>query len=184
VASHAGPVYEARYGRTPKQIFSIGFGLVISAIFVPLSAPVWPKVIVVGGFGGVAVMLAAMSFSRPALRVDAAGVTIRPYPLRFKVIAFYPWNDVVRIVIMRFQGSKGQYVQVQLREGAVWSAVSRATATRPRSRKALTFAAFEGAGVAVNGWTLHLPSLAAAVAGFAPDVQVIDAATNSVINPG
>lgn len=38
-------------------------------------------------------------------------------------------------------------------------------------------------GVAVNGWTLHLARLAAAVACFAPAVQVIDASTGLVVNP-
>jgi hypothetical protein len=182
VTSHAGPVYEARYGRTPKHIFSIGYGLVVSAVILLIPAPAWVRVIVVGVFGGLAVMLATMAFSRnPALRVDAAGVTIRPYPLRFSVIAFYPWEDVVQIRITRFERTKGQYVEIQLRDGAAWSSLSRATATRPRSRKALMFAGIPG--VAVNGWTLHLPRLAAAVARFAPAVQVIDAATGSVVNP-
>jgi len=179
VTSHVGPVYEARYGRSPKHIFSIGYGLVMSAVILLIPAPAWVRVIVVGGFGGLAVVPATMTFSRnPALRVDALGVTIRPYPLRFSVIAFYPWDDVVQILIMRFQDSEGQFVQIQLRDGAAWSSLSRST--RPRSRKALMFAEN---GVAVNGWTLHLASLAAAVACFAPAVQVIDASTGLVVNP-
>lgn len=134
MTSHVGPVYEARYGRSPKHIFSIGYGLVMSAVILLIPAPAWVRVIVVGGFGGLAVVLATMTFSRnPALRVDAVGVTIRPYPLRFSVIAFYPWDDVVQILIMRFQDSKGQFVQIQLRDGAAWSSLSRST--RPRSRK-------------------------------------------------
>lgn len=75
-----------------------------------IPAQAWVRVIVVGVFGGAAVMLATMAFSRsPALRVDPAGVAIRPYPLRFSVIAFYPWEDVAQILILRFRDSKGQY---------------------------------------------------------------------------
>jgi hypothetical protein len=181
VTSRVGPVYEARYGRTPKHFVGIGGGLVMSAVILLIPAPAWAKVIVVGGFGGNAVMLAAITFSRnPALRVDATGVTIRPYPLRFSVIAFYPWEDVVKILVNRFKQPMGRYVQIQLREGAAWLALGRATATRPRSRKALIFAENS---VAVNGWTLHPARLTAAVARFAPAVQVIDAATGSVVNP-
>jgi hypothetical protein len=178
VTSPAGPVYQARYGRTWKHTVSIGFGLVASAVFLPAAVPAWQKLIVVGGFGGGAVMLAALALSRPALRVDAAGVTIRPYPLRFSVIAFYPWQHVAQIRIIRFQRPAGQYVEIQLREGASWSPPSRPTS--PRSRKALYFAQNS---VAVNGWTLHPGRLAAAVACFAPSVQVIDAATGFVVNP-
>src|SRR5215510_12335205 len=74
--------------------------------------------------------------------------------------------------------AEGRFVQIQLRDGAAWSSLSRST--RPRLRKALMFAEN---GVAVNGWTLHLARLAAAVACFAPAVQVIDASTGLVVNP-
>ena len=180
MTSHADPVYEARYGHTPKVIFSIGYCSVVGAFILLTPAPAWAKVIVVGVFGGIAVMLAAMAFSRnPALRVDAAGVTTRPYPLRFSVIAFYPWEDVTQILILRSKNSKASYVQIQLHDGAAWTGIG--PTTPPRARKALIFTG--GPGVAVNGWTLHPARLAAAVARFAPGVQVIDEATGSVVNP-
>ncbi len=179
MTSHSGPAYQASYGRTWKHFIGIGFGFVVSAIFLPAAVPAWQKLIVVGVFGGTAVMLARMALSRKsALRVDAAGVTIRPYPLRFKVIAFYPWEDVDRILLMPLGHTPAQYVQIKLRDGATWSGSG---SVRPRSQKALYFA---GAGVAVNGWTLHPDRLAAAVARFAPSVQVIDGATGSVVDPG
>ena len=79
---------------------------------------------------------------------------------------------------MRLQHPKGQYVHIQLREGAGWPSPSPSTG--PRSRKALSLA---GTGVLVNGWTLHPARLAAAVASFAPGVQVIDEATGLAVTP-
>lgn len=179
MTSHAGPDYEARYGRTPQHIIGMGYGLAMSAMILLIPAPAWARVFVVGSLGGAAILLATMTFSRnPALRVDAAGVTIRPYTLNFSVIAFYPWEDVVRILIIRPRQTNGQYVQIQLREGAALSALSRLT--RPKKREELAVA---GARVAVNGWTLHPARLAAAVARFAPAVQVIYGTTGLVVDP-
>lgn len=180
MTSHAGPAYEARYGRTRKYIIGICYGLAMSAMILLIPAPAWVRVLVVASLGGPAVtLLATMTFSRnPALRVDAAGVTIRPYTLNFSVIAFYPWEDVVQILINRSRQTYGQYVQIQLRDGAALSSLSRLT--RPRKRDVRAAA---GARVPVNGWTLHPARLAAAVARFAPAVQVIDAATGLVVSP-
>jgi hypothetical protein len=176
MTAHSGPVFEARYGRTPKNMTSIGFGLVMSAVMLLIPAPAWAKVLVVGIFGGLSVMLATVAFSRsPALRVDAAGVTIKPYPLRFSVIAFYPWEDVVTIFINHFRQPMGRYVHIRLRAGAAQPSLST-----PRARKALFFAE---SSVAVNGWALDPARLAAAVACFAPAVQVVDAATGAVVSP-
>jgi hypothetical protein len=175
MTARAGPVYEARYGRAPKHLTSIGFGLVISAVMLLIPAPALAKVLVVAIFGGMAVMLAAVTFSRsPALRVDASGVTIRPYPLRFGVIACYPWEDVVAIYINVFRQPMGRYVHIRLREGA-----AQPSLRRQRARKALFLAR---SSVAVNGWTLHPARLAAAVAYFAPAVQVVDAATGAIVS--
>jgi hypothetical protein len=177
VTSHSGPVYQASYGRTYKHIIGIGFGSAVCALAVAVQAPAWQKVLVIGSMGSLTFMLVRMALSRkPALRVDAAGVTIRPYPLRFKVIAFYPWADVDRIILMPLQDTPAQYVQIKLRDSAIWLG---SRPVRPRSRKALYFA---GAGVAVNGWTLRPARLAAAVARFAPGVQVVDGAAGFVIN--
>lgn len=181
--SRADPIYEAWYGHTAKNIVAIGFGLVMSAMILLIPAPAWPRVVVVGVFGGMAVMLAAVALSRtPALRADAAGVTVRPFPLRFRAMAFYPWEDVVQIRILRSAGSKNLYVAIRLRDEAAWrSSISRA---RPQSRKALFLVLAKGPpGVDVNGWKLHPARLAAAVARFAPAVPVIDGATGSVISP-
>jgi Bacterial PH domain len=179
VTSPAGPAYQARYGRTPKHIIGMSYGFAMSAMILLIPAPAWARVIVVGTLGGVGVMLATMTFSRnPALRVDAAGVTIRPYTLNYSVIAFYPWEDVVQIRISRSRQTNAQYVEIKLREGAMLSALSRLT--RQRKRDAMAVAS---AGLAVNGWTLHPARLAAAVARFAPAVQVIDATTGFVVDP-
>ena len=178
MSSHSGPVYQASYGRTYKHFIGIGFGLVMTAIFLPAALPAWQKLIIVGTFGGTALLLARLALSRkPALRVDAAGVTIRPYPLRFKAIAFYPWADVDRIVLLPVQDTPAQCVWIKLRDGA---SLFGGGPVRPKSRKAVYFAQ---AVVAVNGWTLHPARLAAAVACFAPGVEVIDESTGFLINP-
>lgn len=177
--SRSNSVYEAWYGHTAKNIFAICFGVLVSAIILLAPAPAWTRVIVVGGFGGMAVLLATVAVKRtPALRVDADGITVRPYPLRFRAIAFYPWEDVLQIYIKRFRDSKDPYVVVRLRDTAAWRmSINRA---RPKSQKALMLAF--PTGVDVNGWKLDPARLAAAVAHFAPAIQVIDQATGSVIS--
>src|SRR5262245_23150268 len=93
----------------------------MSAVILLIPAPAYARVVVVGGFGGMAVMLATMAFNRtPALRVDADGVTVRRFPLRFKAIAFYPWEDIAQIDIKGFRDSKSQYVVVRLRDDTAW----------------------------------------------------------------
>jgi hypothetical protein len=157
----------------------MGYCVAMSATILLIPAPVWARVLVVGTVGGSAVALARMTFSRnPALRVDAEGVTIRPYTLPSGLIAFYPWEDVVQLLIVGSPQTKGQYVQIRLREGAAFSSLSRLT--RPKKREVRAVA---DARVVVNGWTLHPALLAAAVAHFAPAVQVIDATTGFVLNP-
>jgi hypothetical protein len=179
VTSHAGPAYKARYGRTPKHIIGMCYCFAMTAMILLIPAPAWVRVIVAGTLGSVGVMLATLTFSRsPALGVDAAGVTIRPYPLRFSVIAFYPWENVAQILIVRSRQTNGQYVQIRPRPGTALSSLS--PLTRPKNREALAMA---GDCVAVNGWTLHPAVLAAAVARFAPAVQVVDATTGSVVSP-
>lgn len=163
----------------------------MSAVILLIPAPVWTRVIVVVVFGGIAVMLATITLSRnPALRVDAAGVTIRPYTLPLSMILFYPWGDVVQFVIIRAKPT-GQFVHIRLREGAHLSALNRLTT--PKAQRELALAGRRsgntrttlqppGIAIAVNGWTLHPAQLAAAVAHFAPAIRVIDEATGSVID--
>jgi hypothetical protein len=178
VTSSTGPVYEELYGHTAKHMVVIAFGLVMSALILLLSAPAYTRAIVVAVFGGEAVMFSVVALSRvAAIRVDADGVTVRPYPLRFKVVAFYPWADVVQIRIMRKKGYTGS-VLLKLRDGAWASMMSRVT--RRRSLKPLMFAL--PPGVVINQWKLHPARLAAAVASFAPAVQVVEATMDYVIN--
>jgi hypothetical protein len=146
-------------------------------------------VLVVVFVGGAAVMMTVATLSRnPALRVDAAGVTIRPYTLPANVLLFYPWEDVVQFVIIRAKPA-GQFVHIRLREGAHLSALNRLTGPKARAlagRKAgqtRTTLDPPGIAIAVSGWTLHPAQLAAAVAHFAPTVRVIDEATGSAIDP-
>jgi hypothetical protein len=137
-------------------------------------------------------MLAAVTLSRnPALRVDASGVSIRPYTLPASVILFYPWEDVVQFVIIRAKPT-GQFVHIRLREGAQLSALNRLTGLKAQRELALagrrsgivrTTLQPPGIAIAVSGWTLHPAQLAAAVAHFAPAVRVVDEATGSVIDP-
>jgi hypothetical protein len=164
----------------------------MSAVILLIPAPAWARVLVVVTLGGISVMLAVITLSRnPALRVDATGVTIRPYTLPASTILSYPWEDVVQFVIIRAEPT-GQSLHIGLREGAQFSALSRLTASKAQRELALagrpsgnTYTTLQPPGIvmAVNGWTLHPARLAAAVAHFAPTVRVIDGATGSVINP-
>jgi hypothetical protein len=121
----------ARYGHSPKHIFGTGFGLAMSAAMLLIPAPLWARVFVVVTVGGASVMLAMIT-----LRVDAAGVTIRPYTLPASVLLFYPWDDVVQFVIIRAK-SKEQFVHIRLREGAQLTALNRLSSLlqSPASRR-------------------------------------------------
>jgi hypothetical protein len=181
-----GGPYEARYGWNRQSWRIVGIALVFCAAAL-LAMPVWLKILDVAFFGGGAVLIAAVSLrGTTALRVDQAGVTLCSSPLYPKsATQMFPWEDITSVVIWRgaFSGrvNRLEYVGVERRPGAP-PLTGKFTGRRSQSAARL-----ESPGIppsvavtraATNGWVLDHSKLATAVAHFAPEVRVIDAAVS------
>jgi hypothetical protein len=174
-------VYEARYGWHGRTIGLVVVAVVFDVLAVVLPMPLWLRVAILLLFGGgLLVMLAGILGQRLALRVDETGITLGSPPLRPASKAqVVPWADIRRVVLWRQALPYAQtmrYVGLERRHGAPPLA-------GPRARKAGRIAGSAlaphvdpetlMASRAVNGWRLDPQRLAAAVAHFAPGVQVV-----------
>src|SRR5215831_12934625 len=96
-------VYEARF-RGPKTVRMVIILLAFCAIMLIAPAPLWARVFVIGACGiGLVILLAAGLSRKTALRVDASGVRVCRSPFFRAATAFYPWAEVEKIVLWRFQ---------------------------------------------------------------------------------
>jgi hypothetical protein len=179
----AGPAeleYVARYGGWNRQNLKlVVLALVFCAAALLPTMPLWLRVTDLAFFGGGTLLLLGASLGRPvALRVDAAGITLRRTPLfRGSTAQTYPWPEVEQIVI--WGAYRMDYVGVRRAPGAAplsgrfngpTSARVAAMTSGLRAEVALT-------GVPANNWVLDRARLRAAVAQFAPQVQVVDLTT-------
>ena len=177
-------VYEARF-RGPKTVRIVVILLAFCAIMLIAPAPLWARIFVIGACGiGLVILLAAGLSRKAALRVDARGVTLCQSPFFRSAAAFYPWADVQRIVLWRYQ--RLDYIGVQRRKGAP---EPTGPFTGPASRAAVrkTAAGVEPdvalTGAAANSWVLDRKRLVEAVAHFAPAVEVADNSTGQLLYP-
>jgi hypothetical protein len=98
VAGDAG-VYEAKYGWNRQPARVIGISLAFCLVMLVVPAPLWARIFVVGFFGIGAVIITAASLTRrTALRIDPSGVSVRRCVLQPRSAAFYPWEDVEKIL--------------------------------------------------------------------------------------
>jgi hypothetical protein len=159
--------------------------LAFCALVLIAPAPLWARIFVIGACGtGLVILLAAGLSRKTALRVDASGVTLCQSPFFRSAVAFYPWADVRRIVLWRYQ--RLDFIGVQRREGApeptgpftgpASRAAARKTAAGVDPQVAMT-------GVAANSWVLDRKRLVEAVAHFAPAVEVADTSTGQLLYP-
>jgi hypothetical protein len=179
-------VYEARYGWNRQAVTVIGGCLAFCLVAVLVPMPLWVSVPAVAFFGAGGLALVVVSLARrPALRVDASGVTTYPRLLSSRPGTFYPWDDVTAILIWQFNRVKS--VGVVCREGA---GPQLGRPLRPSLRAALALAApgipgeVAAGAVSADGWVLRTDQLGVAVARFAPDVRVIDTTTGQRTRPG
>ena len=177
-------VYEARF-RGPKTVRMVIILLAFCALVLIAPAPLWARIFVIGACGTGLVILLAVGLSRKtALRVDAGGVRLCQSPFFRSAVAFYPWADVRRIVLWRYQ--RLDFIGVQRREGApeptgpftgpASRAAARKTAAGVDPQVAMT-------GVAANSWVLDRKRLVEAVAHFAPAAEVADTSTGQLLYP-
>lgn len=178
------PIYEAKYGWNRQSVKVIGICLAFCVVILVVPAPLWARIFVVGFFGlGALIITAAGLTRRTALRIDSSGVAVCQYALQPRSAAFYPWEDIEKLLIWQFQRLK--HVGVQRREGAA----PLPKRLRPTSRAALAITApgipldVAATGVAANAWFLDAERLADAVAHFAPTVEVLDTTTGRLLNP-
>jgi hypothetical protein len=177
-------VYEARF-RGPKTVRMVIILLAFCALVLIAPAPLWARIFVIGACGTGLVILLAVGLSRKtALRIDAGGVRLCQSPFFRSAVAFYPWADVRRIVLWRYQ--RLDFIGVQRREGApeptgpftgpASRAAARKTAAGVDPQVAMT-------GVAANSWVLDRKRLVEAVAHFAPEAEVADTSTGQLLYP-
>ena len=177
-------VYEARFrGRNTGRMVIIL--LVFCAVVIVLPAALWARIFVLAACGlGLVILLSAGLSRRTALRVDATGVTLCQSPFFRSAVNFYPWGDVRRIVLWRYE--RLEYLGVQRREGAP---EPKGAFTGPASRAAAKTTAHgvdpgvAMTGVAANSWALDRQRLVEAVAHFAPAVEVADTSTGQLLYP-
>ena len=184
VPAGESPVYEAKYGLNRQSARLITICLAFCALMVVLPASLWARIFVVGLAGlGVLIVAAASLTRRTALRVDAAGVSLRQSPLQPGSAAFYPWEDIEKLLIWQYQ--RLVYVGVQRREGA--APLPRRAGPTARAALAATSPGIPqetaATAVAANGWVLDPQRLADAVAHFAPAVDVLDTISGRPLKP-
>ena len=169
-------VYEAKYGLNRQSAALIGACLAFCVPCILVPTPLWIRIFVIGLFGPGALLVSAASLTRvTALRVDPSGVTLRRYLVRPAV--FFPWEDVKKLLLWRYPQT--WHVGVLRREGA-------APLPMPLNRNAARVGLpLETAATAVPaaGWFLDRKRLAAAVALFAPHVEVVDVTTGRLLSP-
>jgi hypothetical protein len=183
--------YVARYGWNGRSIALIAGALVfvVIAVTAPMSLPL--RIVTIVLFGGGAVWFTGTSLSRRvALRVDASGVMLGGSPARYgSTTLLVHWADVKEIVLWRQPmpyGRSVRYLGIVRRKHARQPARRRRRRASQAAARALTpdiSADTLMASRAVNLWRLDPGRMAAAVARFAPAVQVIDQDTGQVIEP-
>jgi hypothetical protein len=159
--------------------------LVFCAVVIALPAALWARIFVLAACAiGLVILLSAGLSRKTALRVDPSGITLCQSPFFRSAVNFYPWGDVRRIVLWRYE--RLEYLGVQQREGAP---EPKGAFTGPASRAAARKTA-QGVdpdvamtGVAANTWALDRQRLVEAVAHFAPAVEVADTSTGQLPYP-
>ncbi|MFC5645211.1 hypothetical protein [Kitasatospora cinereorecta] len=181
-------VYECRYGWTPKAIRKrrsavVGVGVGVSALVVgAVSGGVLGWVVV--ALGVLAVVTAGLSVGmtsasvrggRVALRVDAEGVLLGGYPLRYeRGCARVPWNEITAVELW-VQATGGMpYVGVHRLTGApaLPSGTENPTAIRAAERAAGRPWELITASRPVHLWQLDTQLLLETIGRHAPNVVI------------
>ncbi len=205
----ATSVYVERYAWSRRTTSIVVGGAVLISAAIGLQRE-WLPTIALFAAGGLILVWGAAQY-RVALRVDARGVTLGGSPLHYQATtAVVPWADIASVVLWRQVLPTGvlmPYLGLKRRPGAAELPAASPSHTRPvlpqgrrprvpdipgpdsRSRGSHRPEGLAPdialdvlmASRAVDRWRLDRRALARAVAGFAPDVRVLDADTGRQI---
>lgn len=177
-------VYEAKFGWNRQSARLAGIFVFLMVLAALPSDPLWLRITLLALVGGSGLLFPAGALTRrTALRADAAGLTMRRTPLARFATTFYPWEDIERVIIWKYQRMNA--IGVQRRYGAV---PLRSRPPGKASRAAFALSAHgippdvAATGIYASGWALDPRRLTEAVACFAPQVQVIDT-TGRLLHP-
>ena len=169
--------YEERYCWTPTMVTgaALGAASLLAAILAP-AVPLLARVPLAVAGTAVSVSCVAYSTSRKvAFRVDQNGVTLGGGPFRYEAhTSFFPWEGVHAVVLWRRTPGR----RWPMAFGSVrYVSVQRHTELRPMPHGGPGLAAPEdlkaGATRGMQAFRVDEPRLAAAIAAFAPAVQLI-----------
>lgn len=185
--THAAPdVYQARFSPNRLTGLSVVLCAAVCALFVLVPTPLWLRVITLGGAGlaGLLILAGSLTF-HVALRADHAGIMIRRSPFQPSAVTFYPWEDVDRILIWKYNHITR--LAIQRRDAAPPLPARR---IRPITENYLAVAApgippgVAANAVTANAWHLNEHRLVEAVSRFAPTVKVMDVTKGRVLHSG
>jgi hypothetical protein len=178
--------YEERYRWTPNTVTGAALGAValLAAILVP-AMPLLVRVpLAVAGTAGAASCVAYCISRKVAIRVDQKGVTLGGGPLWYQAhTSFFPWGGVRAVVLWRREAGPGmsvRYVSVQrhtelppMSPGGSGVADQPAFFRSPYPRNPAPEDLKAGATRGIQAFRVDDARLAAAIATFAPAVQLI-----------
>lgn len=180
-------VYEERYRWSRRTMSVVAAGVLAVLVAVGVAMPLLPTLLLLA-IGGLALLWGAAS-RRVAVRVDAHGITLGGPPLRYRgTTMFVPWADITNVLLWEQllpPGALVAYLGLQRRSSATagQSPASREPTTSHKPAASHEPAAGLGPDIPadvlaasrqVSGWPLDRRGLARAVAGFAPEVWVLD----------
>lgn len=176
--------YEVRFGLTRRDLWLIPVAVLFTAVCVLLVMSEGAGIAVVGivGFGlFLALRVVQLVSRRVALRVDEAGITLGltpPWPRRHTVRV--PWREIAAVVLWRQQTGYSSLRHLGLVRPVGLPPLPGSMRNRFLRRVALAFIPSHVPpqvaiySRAVAGWSVNRDRLAAAVARFAPQVEVDD----------
>jgi len=111
--THVAPdAYQARFSPNRLTLLSVVLCAGFCALVGLVPTPLWLRIIIFGGFGlgGLLILAGSLTF-QVALRADHAGIMIRRNAFQPSSVTFYPWEDVDRILIWKYNHIKRLAIQ-------------------------------------------------------------------------
>ncbi len=178
-------VYQAKFGPSRETLLGLAGCAAFCAVVIVVPTPLWIRVLTFGffGLGGLVIATASLTF-RTAIRVDHAGVMLRRYALQLSSATSYPWEDIQRLLIWKYNRLKR--LGIQRREAAP---PLPTRAIRPMAANYLEVSApgvpldIAATAATAVGWHLNEDRLIRAVARFAPTVEVVDVTGDRTLYP-